>query len=181
MIEILIIAREFLLDILYAPWRDKYINSCSQGLKESEKPCVFCDIWHSKDQDEKLHVLLRRDGVMVLLNAYPYAGGHLLVIPGVHVSDLHLCSRAVRMEIMEMVSAACDLLKKELGAMGVNIGMNIGAAAGAGIPDHVHVHLVPRWAGDTNFLPVIGNVKQISVDLNSVYKKLKDAFQNVQV
>ena len=167
--------------MLYAPWRDRYINSCSQRLKSSPESCVFCEIWKAEGKDDELHVLARYEGVMVLLNAYPYAGGHLLVVPSCHVSDLHLCTSEVRTRLMEIMSASCELLKKELCAMGVNIGMNIGAAAGAGIPDHVHVHLVPRWTGDTNFLPVIGNVKQVSVDLERVYKKLKDSFQKIQI
>ena len=118
---------------------------------------------------------------MVILNAYPYAGGDLLVVPGDHVSDLDLCSLEVRSEIMEIVSAGSVILKKNLGAMGVNIGINAGKAAGAGIPDHIHVHLVPRWEGDTNFLPIIGKTKQISVDLGRVYSELKEPFQKIKI
>jgi ATP adenylyltransferase len=167
--------------MLYAPWRDKYINSCSQKLNKSGECCVFCEIWNAKGKDEETYVLARYKHAMVLLNAYPYSGGHLLVVPSAHVSDLDACSAEVRSEIMEIVSASCAILKKELCAMGVNIGMNIGKSAGAGIPNHIHVHLVPRWEGDTNFLPIIGKVKQISVDLERVYNQLKEPFKKIQI
>lgn len=171
----------FFLDMLYAPWRDKYINSCSQKLEKTCERCVFCEIWSARDKDEELYVLARYNGVMVLLNAYPYAGGHLLIVSESHVATLYDCSREIRSAMMEMASFSSKILKKELCAMGVNIGMNIGKSAGAGIPDHVHMHLVPRWAGDTNFLPIIGKVKQVSVDLERVYKQLKEPFQNIKI
>jgi ATP adenylyltransferase len=173
--------RRFLLNILYAPWRDKYINRCSEKKSEQHEACVFCEIWTVQDRDDETYVLARYRHVMVVLNTYPYAGGHLLVIPGDHISDLDLCSIEVRSEIIEVISAASLILKKILGAQGVNIGINAGKAAGAGIPDHLHVHLVPRWAGDTNFLPVIGQTKQISVDLRRVYDQLKKPFQEVKI
>lgn len=167
--------------MLYAPWRDKYINSCSQKKNKSGDSCVFCEIWNAQGKDDEMYVLARYRHVMVVLNAYPYAGGHLLVVPASHVSDLDLCSSEVRAEIMEIVSAGSAILKKSLGAMGVNIGINAGKAAGAGIPSHIHVHLVPRWDGDTNFLPVIGQTKQISVDLGRVYSQLKEPFQKIKL
>ena len=143
--------------------------------------CVFCEIWNAHGKDDETYVLARYNHVMVLLNAYPYAGGHLLVVPQDHVSDLDACAAEVRAEIMEVVSAGAAILKKNLCAMGVNIGMNIGKSAGAGIPNHIHVHLVPRWEGDTNFLPIIGKVKQVSVDLERVYNQLKEPFQNIKI
>lgn len=167
--------------MLYAPWRDRYINSCSQKKSKSGEHCVFCEIWNTQGKDSEMYVLARYDHVMVVLNAYPYAGGHLLVIPGDHASDLDVCSSQVRAEIMEIVSAGSVILKKHLGAMGVNIGINAGKAAGAGIPDHLHVHLVPRWEGDTNFLPIIGKIKQISVDLERVYSQLAEPFQKIKI
>ena len=100
------------MDMLYAPWRDKYINSHSQKKNKSGECCVFCEIWNTQGKDDERYVLARYNHSMVILNAYPYAGGHLLVVPGDHVSDLDLCSLEVRSEIMEIVSAGSVILKK---------------------------------------------------------------------
>ena len=165
--------------MLYAPWRDKYSNARSDQKERNKGVCVFCVIWEKKERDEELFVLARYSCTMVLLNRYPYAGGHLLVVPKDHKSDLSELSSDSRIQLIELLSESTEILKQSLCAMGVNVGINIGKAAGAGIPGHLHVHLVPRWEGDTNFLPVIGKVKQVSVDLERIYKKLRTPFQEL--
>src|SRR5207253_805618 len=101
----------------------------------------------------------------VILNLYPYNGGHLLILPQQHIAHLEEVSQEIRAELMELISASIVILKNVLGAQGINAGLNLGRASGAGIPSHLHFHVVPRWVGDTSFITTIGNTKNVSVDL----------------
>lgn len=162
---------------LYAPWRGKYIADTAHK-KDREKPaheCVFCQQLQ-ENQDEKHFILRRFNHTFVMLNLYPYAGGHLLLLPYAHVTDLYELESHVLDELMAVTSASTRVVKEVLDAKGVNVGINLGIAAGAGIPSHLHMHVLPRWPSDTNFLPLIGNVKPISIDLPQVYQRLKVAF-----
>ncbi len=165
------------MDRIYAPWRSAYTSKTARGKKPNatKDECIFCNIISEK-KDPKNFILKRFKHNLVMLNRFPYNTGHLLVMPLSHTADLAKLSKAARAELMEILSQSSALLKKSLQAEGINIGLNQGKAAGAGIPSHLHFHVLPRWLGDTNFLPTLADTKQISFDLGKIYKQLKKAY-----
>ena len=170
------------MDILYAPWRDSYITNSKKD-KESldNQACVFCDkLVHEKDT-QKEFVLKKTKHAFVILNLYPYNGGHLLILPQQHAATLQDLAQEIRYELIELVAASIGILENVLQAQGVNAGLNLGRASGAGIPEHLHFHVVPRWIGDTSFITVIGNTKNVSVDLEKIYNNLKPAFDALEM
>lgn len=164
---------------LYAPWRSDYTTSTARTKNENapSDACVFCAHRDNPQDDEKNFVLKRYKHVLVMFNKYPYNAGHLLVVPFDHVGSLDLLSPEARIELMEITTLCTTILKKETGAEGFNIGLNLGKVAGAGIPAHLHMHVLPRFTGDTNFLPTLGETRVISFDLHAMYKHLAAAFQ----
>ncbi len=154
------------LDILYAPWRIAYI------LGKKIKGCVFCKAAKQKT-DKKNLILERKKYCFVILNLYPYNNGHLMIVPYKHTSKIDQLDDKTLLEMNKTAQEYVNKMKKALKAEGFNIGMNIGRIAGAGIDEHLHMHIVPRWAGDTNFSPIIGKAKVISESFESVYEKLK--------
>lgn len=168
------------MDRLYAPWRSSYATDTDNGKKDDATPeqCVFCK--HLKDNTDEKHFILRRfKHNFIMLNLFPYNAGHLMVLPFEHKAQLHDLTPPAREELMELTTQCVGIVTEVLGAHGVNVGMNIGKIAGAGIPSHLHMHILPRWLGDTNFLPTIGHTKQISFDLLEIYKKLKPAVEKI--
>lgn len=169
------------MDNLYAPWRDTYtadtINN-PDAENVTEDLCVFC-IQLKKNNDAEYFILKRFKTCFVVMNKYPYNAGHLLVLPLQHVGKLHEISDETRNEIMEVTQKSCKIIETVLKCEGVNIGMNLGRAAGAGIPSHLHMHILPRWLGDTNFLPVLTRTKQISFDIVTIYDELKPHFDTL--
>jgi len=170
-----------MMKLLYAPWRSTYTTDTAHTKNDnvSEKDCIFCQQF-AQTEDEKYLILRRFEHNVVMLNLYPYNAGHLLLMPLRHHAHLNQMEQAARAELMELTMHAVDILTAVLGAHGVNTGFNFGKAAGAGIPSHLHMHALPRWVGDTNFLPALSQTKQISFDLHDLYKKLKPAFDNVK-
>ena len=162
---------------LYCPWRRDYSLNTARSKNEdaTQEECVFCQNL-KQEQDEKNFIIKRFDHNAVMLNRFPYNAGHLLVLPYPHVSDLNDLSAEARQELIELTTQSAAVLKKVLGAQGINIGLNMGKAGGAGMPAHVHMHVLPRWQGDTNFLPTLAQTKTISFDLHDIYQKLKKAF-----
>lgn len=154
---------------LYAPWRAAYTTRVHTTKKSDT--CVFCTIRDSKE-DAPEFVLKRLNHCMVMLNKYPYNPGHLLVVPYEHKPALHFYDAETRAELMEEASIATQMLDRAFNTDGCNIGINLGKAAGAGIPEHLHVHVLPRFFGDTNFLPTLTDTKQISLDLYEIYDQL---------
>jgi len=152
---------------IWAPWRMKYIEQ-----PKKKEGCLFCRVI-KEDRDEENHVLVRKERCFIMLNLYPYNNGHLMVSPYAHVASLEKLENDDRNALFETVTNAIANLRKEMSPEGFNIGINIGTVAGAGISDHVHVHIVPRWAGDTNFMPVIGEAKVISQAIEETYQKMK--------
>ena len=143
-------------------------------LKSRKKGCFLCDI--GRDNKDKRNFVLRRGKFnYLLLNIYPYNNGHLMVAPYRHADKLESLRPAEMAEMMQMAADACKTLRKSMKPDGFNIGLNIGAAAGAGVKDHLHLHIVPRWAGDTNFMPVLGKVKIIPQPLDKLWRQLRDA------
>lgn len=153
------------LNRLWTPWRMTFI----QGEKPRE--CIFCAKARG-DRDRENHVLYRGKHAFMLLNAYPYTAGHLMIAPYAHVASLEDLDADTTTEMMEQVKRALAALRKGERAESFNVGMNIGAPAGAGIADHVHLHVVPRWQGDSNFMPVLGDVRLIPETLDQTYEKL---------
>lgn len=156
------------MDQIWAAWRMVYIGGDHGGDK-----CVFCEKIKSTN-DEKNLILLRGNKTIVILNLYPYNNGHLLIIPKRHVGDIVELTDEEMTELFQMTQKMIRVLRS-YNPQGFNVGVNIGRAAGAGIPGHFHIHVVPRWVGDTNFMPVIGDVRVISESLEGIYKKLKEA------
>ena len=165
------------MKVLYCPWRESYSKKVdnAKGVDALREECVFCNVVKQKDADDKNYVLKRFDRNLLMLNLYPYNAGHLLIIPYCHTQDLQSLSPAARAEMIEIAARSSELLKNSLGAQGINLGLNQGREAGAGIPSHVHMHVLPRWRGDTNFMPLLAETKHISFDLNTIYSKLKKA------
>ena len=158
---------------LWSPWRMAYVRGGGDG----GGGCLFCDLpAQPEDADEGNHLLARGRLTFVLLNAYPYNPGHLMVAPYRHVGDyLELTSEELA-ETMAFVGTAVRALRSDADAHGFNLGMNLGTVAGAGIADHVHMHLVPRWGGDTNFMPVVGQTKVLPELLSETWERLRPWF-----
>jgi ATP adenylyltransferase len=154
---------------IWAPWRIEYIKA--------EKPagCILCDKPKEK-RDKKNYIVYRGKKNFVMLNSYPYNPGHLLIAPYRHIANLEELTEAERNEHYELVSRSIVVLKKAMKPTGFNIGSNLGRVAGAGIEDHFHSHIVPRWQGDNNFMPVLGEVKVIPQALVDTYKALVGQF-----
>jgi ATP adenylyltransferase len=159
---------------IWAPWRIQYIEKA--GRMEG---CILCDKPAEK-KDEINLILYRGRKNFVILNAYPYTPGHLMVAPYRHVGDLNDISEEESREHNEVIKLCLNLLNTTVKPDGFNIGMNLGRVAGAGVLGHVHTHIVPRWQGDNNFMPVVADVKVLSEGLSATYKKLKDGLQQLQ-
>jgi len=157
----------FMRDILYAPWRDEYVA----GKVVDE--CVFCHISQNESLDEENHLLYRDEYCFIVMNRYPYTPGHFMIIPHFHTDKLEALDPKVWSHMNDLSYKCVKLLKEGFGAHGVNIGMNLGAAAGAGIAEHIHMHLVPRWNRDTNFITSIGKTRVYSTDFEKIYHRIK--------
>ena len=154
------------MDYLYAPWRDEYIN---RGKVE----CPFCYAVLNPKEDEQTEVLYRGKTCFLVMNKYPYTPGHFMVIPNLHVDNIESLDSDIWLEMSILVQKSVKMLKADFGAKAVNIGMNLGADAGAGIAEHVHYHIVPRWNKDSNFITAIANTRVYSTDFKKIYKRLK--------
>jgi ATP adenylyltransferase len=161
------------MERLHSPWRSKYIESFSQS-KEDTEECVFCKAL-KEQQDEKNLILIRGNFCFVIMNLYPYNSGHLMIVPYRHVPSIIDLSDEETTESMMLIKQMIKAIKIVSHPDGFNIGSNIGRTAGAGIDKHVHFHIVPRWSGDTNFLPILADTKMISEDMRETYRKLKQS------
>ncbi|SFP37783.1 HIT family protein [Hydrogenimonas thermophila] len=155
------------MDHLYAPWRTEYITG------EKIEGCVFCYISKHAELDEKSQVLFRDEYCFVVMNKYPYTPGHFMIIPHFHTDSLEKLDPKVWMRMSQLAQQGVAMLKDGFGAEGVNMGMNLGSAAGAGIAEHIHLHLVPRFSRDTNFITTIAETRVYSTDFQRIYEKLK--------
>jgi ATP adenylyltransferase len=156
---------------IWAPWRMEYI------LSEKDKDCLFC-IKPAENRDRDNLILYRDKNVYVIMNKYPYNNGHLMVVPYFHTSSFDGLSGDVLFDIIRITKYSVDCLQNAFHPEGFNIGINIGSPAGAGIEEHIHVHIVPRWAGDTNFMTVVGETKVIPEHLLDTYDKLYPIFKS---
>ncbi len=157
------------MDKLWAPWRIKYIETAA---KKSRGKCLFCGCAKGRGNGQ---VILKTRYSIAILNIFPYNNGHILISPLRHVQKISQLKDAEVLDLFRALNRVNRLLDKVLKPDGYNIGVNIGRVAGAGIPGHLHLHIVPRWNGDTNFMPVINDTKIISQSLDELYKRLKSA------
>lgn len=159
------------MENLWSPWRMKYVT-------DSDNPdsCVFCTAPKQEDGIGNL-IAHREKDCYIILNRYPYTSGHLMVVPFQHVSSIELLTPEVRFEMFEMVNQAILVLRAVYQPEGFNIGINMGVAGGAGIAEHAHIHIVPRWAGDTNFMSTVGETRVIPEDMAVSYKRIADNWQ----
>ncbi|MCA1694043.1 MAG: HIT domain-containing protein [Actinobacteria bacterium] len=160
-----------MLGRLWSPWRSEYIAKADSD----DGGCIFCDNL-AADDDDATGILSRSDRVFVMLNAYPYNSGHVMVAPNRHAGELGDLDPAERAALMDMTSRSVEVIRAALTPDGFNIGINLGRVAGAGVPGHVHVHVVPRWGGDTNFMPVVGQTKVLPEMLTETEAKLRPGF-----
>jgi len=155
---------------LWAPWRMQYVAD------PDAQECIFC-VKPKQNQDEENHILYRREAVFVMLNAYPYSNGHLMVAPYRHVGDLAEATPEELAGLFNEAQTCVSLLGRTVNPHGFNVGMNLGRVAGAGFAGHLHLHIVPRWEGDTNFMPVLADTRVLAEALADTYAKLKAALQ----
>lgn len=163
-------------DRLWAPWRMQYVEHHPPDTSAGKSGCIFCD-FPAENDDEKNLIVWRGSLAYVILNGFPYNNGHVMVVPFEHQSKLHELDAATQQEIMELTSLSLRVLEGLYVPGGFNVGINQGDAAGAGIGAHLHQHIVPRWVGDTNFMPVIGDVRVLPEALAGSYAKIRDGFQ----
>ena len=154
------------MDRLWAPWRIKYIRA------KRQKKCIFCQ---AKSRSKKSYLIFQTSHSMAVLNIFPYNNGHLMLSPKRHVRDFTLLEDIEILDLFRALEKTKRLLEKVLKPDGYNIGINISRSAGAGIAGHMHIHIVPRWIGDTNFMPVLNQTKIISQSLDELYRRLKHA------
>lgn len=156
---------------LWAPWRMEYIDSLAGP---EDDGCFLCRYREHPENDEANLVLWRGSETFVVMNRFPYSGGHALIAPLQHVSDLGRFSDSLLLELMHMVRDTQEILAQTVNSHGFNVGINSGRCAGAGLPDHLHIHVVPRWPGDTNFMTVFAGTRVIPTTLGKLYKQLQE-------
>jgi ATP adenylyltransferase len=155
------------MERLWAPWRGEYVKQASKG---DDQGCLFCEL--QKQDDEEALILARSEHSFAVLNRYPYNSGHLMVAPFEHVRNLEDVSDVPLLDMQKLLQRCIRVLKKTMEPDGFNLGMNLGRVAGAGVPDHLHWHVVPRWTGDTNFMTLTGDTKVIPTDLRRTYAEI---------
>lgn len=161
------------MKVLWAPWRMEYILN-----NQKEPGCIFCPA--SLNELRERHILYWGETTLVLMNKFPYNNGHLLVAPVRHVPDLEPLTDRELSALLAMVRRSVAILKQVLNPEGFNVGLNLGKVAGAGVADHLHFHIVPRWNGDTNFMAVVGDLRVIPEHLDQTYERLVLCFQEVR-
>ena len=159
------------MDHIWTPWRMKYIKE-----NDEDQACIFCAAAKSKNDPEKL-VFYRGESVFMILNRYPYTSGHVMCVPYAHEAQLADITREARGEMMEMVNRALEVLARVYTPEGFNIGLNLGAVAGAGVAEHLHIHIVPRWTGDTSFMTAVGDTRVLPESLPDTYRRVKEAWE----
>lgn len=163
------------MDRLWSPWRYEYIAS-SDAANPDSSGCVFCKLRDDPDKDEGNFVIHRASHNFIVLNIYPYISGHLLIVPYQHIGELDAAAKETTDELMDLTKRSQTALRDAYQPTGFNIGMNLGRSAGAGIVDHIHIHILPRWTGDTNFMSTVGDTRVIPEDLSTTYEKLRTRF-----
>ncbi len=162
------------MDHIWTPWRMKYILE-----NHDDNRCIFCLAAESQEDEENL-VFYRGKHVFMILNRYPYTSGHVMSIPYAHEARLQDLTEATRTEMMSLVTKAVEVIQSVYGPDGFNIGLNLGKMAGAGVADHLHTHIVPRWAGDTNFMSSVGETRVLPEALTDTYQRVKETWDRLR-
>jgi ATP adenylyltransferase len=161
------------VDVLWSPWRYDYIKSGSEKPVGDSGGCVFCDLLNSSASDEEKFILKRAEFNFVILNIYPYVSGHLMIVPYEHIADLDKAPKNITDEMMDITKRCQNALRDAYRPDGINLGMNFGRAAGAGVAGHFHMHILPRWFGDVNFMTSVSQTRTIPESLKDTFEKLK--------
>ena len=164
------------MDRLWSPWRYDYINAGSSKTEAEAASCIFCSLQEDASDDENKFILHRATHNYIVLNKFPYISGHLLIVPYAHLGDLDAAPKVVTDELMDLTKRCQAALRETYRPNGFNLGMNLGHAAGAGVADHIHLHIMPRWIGDTNFMTTVGETRVHPEDLATTYRKLRAHF-----
>ncbi|MGX2983508.1 HIT family protein [Helicobacter sp. 23-1045] len=159
------------MDILYAPWREAYF---SEKPSEKQSDCVFCGISQSPKNDSANKVIYRNDELFIVMNKFPYTPGHILIVPHTHEDSPEKLPSDIWLNLFKVAQDSMQILY-DYGASGINMGMNIKKSGGAGIPAHLHLHLLPRWDGDTNFITAIAGVRSYGIDFERVYQQFAES------
>jgi ATP adenylyltransferase len=160
------------MDYIWTPWRYQYMKDVESG-KQPE--CIFCDAEGRKDDAETL-IVYRGAQTFVILNRYPYTSGHVMIVPYAHVAELNSCDADTLSEMMQLAQRVEAMFRANYKPDGMNLGMNLGRAAGAGVVGHLHLHVLPRWFGDSNFMTVAGETRVHPEDLKTTYERLRKGF-----
>lgn len=161
------------MDYLWTPWRYQYLEQAAQG---QQPDCIFCDAL-KRNRDEETLIVYRAKKSFVILNRFPYTSGHVMVVPYAHVAELHLCDPGALQEMMELAQSLEAVYREEYKPDGMNLGMNLGKAAGAGVAGHLHLHMLPRWIGDSNFMTVTGETRVHPENLRTTFDRLRKALR----
>ncbi len=164
------------MDVLWSPWRYDYIKSAEKSSSAQTSGCVFCDVLRNPASDEENFIVHRAGFNFVILNIYPYISGHLMIVPYAHFADLDYAPKETTDELMDLTKKCQSILREVYQPDGMNVGMNFGKAAGAGVAEHFHLHILPRWVGDANFMTAIGQTRTIPESLETTFEKLKGKF-----
>ena len=164
------------MERLWSPWRAQYISTF--GTSAEYKGCIFCDAYTATD-DDAVYLVQRHEHCFTIMNLYPYNSGHLLIVPHTHTDTIVNLAQKEYYEMMDVVRIWLRVFKESMNPQGFNIGTNIGRSGGAGIDTHVHMHIVPRWQGDSNFMPVIGETKVLSEDLRETMQRLRTSYNRI--
>jgi ATP adenylyltransferase len=159
------------MDYMWSPWRYQYMKEAASG---TQPDCIFCDALARKNDGETL-IVHRGEKTFIILNRFPYTSGHVMIVPYAHLAELQLCDRETLGEMMEQARRMETILRTDYQPDGMNLGMNLGRAAGAGVAGHLHLHVLPRWFGDSNFMTVTGETRVHPEDLQTTYARLSKA------
>lgn len=159
------------MDVLWSPWRYDYITGSDEAAKSG---CAFCKVLNNSDSDDEKFILTRAEFNFVILNIYPYTSGHLMIVPYDHIATLDQADKQTTDEMMDLTKRAQAAIDEVYRPDGINLGMNLGKAAGAGVEEHFHMHVLPRWVGDVNFMTAVGQTRTIPETLQTTYEKLKN-------
>lgn len=159
------------MDYLWTPWRFPYMAQVNQG---QQPDCIFCYALE-RNNDEEMLIVYRGKKMFLILNRFPYTSGHVMIVPYLHVAELSLCEPDALGEMMELAQKMENVFRQEYKPDGMNLGMNLGRAAGAGVTGHLHLHMLPRWIGDSNFMTVTGETRVHPEELRTTYQKVRKA------
>ena len=166
------------MDRLWSPWRYDYVKSEPSGEKNLPPSCVFCALLESEGDDESKFIVERAAHNFIILNLYPYVSGHTMIVPYQHIAELSAAPKETTDEMMDLTKRCQTALREIYRPDGFNLGMNLGRAAGAGVADHFHMHILPRWVGDTNFMTTVGETRVLPEDLKTTYVKLSSVLKS---